>query len=88
MRQVANRRLWIGNAGDLRDPRVVLAAGIEAVVELADNEQMASLPRDLIRFRFPLLDGGHNADWLLRLAANSSRSRQSGAAPLPDTLRY
>ena len=53
------------------DPRVVISAGIEAVVELADNEQMASLPRDLVRFRFPLSDGGHNADWLVRLAANS-----------------
>jgi hypothetical protein len=70
MRQVAGYRLWIGNAGDLRDPRTVLGAGIEAVVELADNEQLAVLPRDLIRLRFPLADGGANPDWLLRLAVN------------------
>jgi hypothetical protein len=81
MRQVANRRLWIGHAGDLRDPRAVLAAGIEAVVELADNEQLATLPRELIRFRFPLSDGGHNSDWLLRLATNSVASLLSAGVP-------
>lgn len=71
MRQVANHQLWIGNAGDLRDPRGVMAAGVEAVVELADDEQLASLPRDLVRLRFPLSDGGQNADSLVRLAVHS-----------------
>ena len=71
MRQVANRQLWIGNAGDLRDPRALFAAGIEAVVELADSEPLALLPRELIRLRFPLSDGGDNADWLIRLAVQS-----------------
>jgi hypothetical protein len=28
MRQVAGRKLWLGHAGDLRDPRTVLALGI------------------------------------------------------------
>lgn len=71
MRQVFQLPLWIGNAGDLRSPREVLAAGIEAIVELADNEPLATLPRDLIRLRFPLSDGGANADWLVRLSADS-----------------
>ncbi len=71
MRRVAGRTLWLGHAGDLRDPRAVLAAGIEAVVELADSEQLAILPRELIRCRFPLSDGGPNPPWLLRLAAES-----------------
>jgi protein-tyrosine phosphatase len=71
MRQLVGRKLWIGNAGDLRDPRAVNASGIQAIVELADNEQLATLPRDLIRFRFPLSDGGANCDWLIRLAVNS-----------------
>ena len=71
MRQIAGRRIWIGNAGDLRNPRSVLAAGVEAIVELADNEQFAALPRELVRFRFPLSDGGGNSDWLLRLAIHS-----------------
>jgi hypothetical protein len=71
MRQVAGRKLWLGHVGDLRDPRSLLSVGIEAVVELADNEVFASLPRDLIRCRFPLSDGGENPPWLLSLAANS-----------------
>ena len=71
MRQITPRQLWIGNAGDLRDPHTVLATGIEAVVELADNELLASLPRDLVRLRFPLSDGGDNPAWLLRLAVKS-----------------
>src|SRR5215468_3039219 len=71
MRQVVGRTLWLGNSGDLRDPRAVMAAGIAAVVELADSEQLAVLPRDLVRCRFPLSDGGDNPPWLLRLAAES-----------------
>ena len=38
MRQVADRALWLGHAGDLRDASAVLAAGIDAVMELADSE--------------------------------------------------
>ncbi|HZZ80946.1 MAG TPA: hypothetical protein VFE62_20760 [Gemmataceae bacterium] len=38
---------------------------------MADNEQLAVLPRELIRFRFPLSDGGANATWLIRLAVTS-----------------
>jgi protein-tyrosine phosphatase len=71
MRPVAGRSLWLGHAGDLRDPRAVLDAGIEAVVELADSEPLAVLPRELVRCRFPLSDGGDNPAWLLRLAAES-----------------
>ena len=71
MRQIAGRKLWLGHAGDLRDPRAALAVGIEAVVELADSEQLAVLPRELVRCRFPLSDGGINPTWLLRLASES-----------------
>jgi hypothetical protein len=71
VRQVAGRALWLGHAGDLRDPRAVLTAGIEAVVELADSEPMAVLPRELVRCRFPLSDGGTIPSWLLRLASES-----------------
>ncbi len=37
-------------------------------MDLADNEPMAVLPRDLIHCRFPIFDGGDNERWLLRLA--------------------
>jgi protein-tyrosine phosphatase len=71
MRQVPGRALWLGNVGDLRDVRAVLSAGITAVVEVADCEPLAALPRELVRCRFPLSDGGENPPWLLRLAAES-----------------
>jgi protein-tyrosine phosphatase len=71
VRRLAGRSLWLGHAGDLRDARAVLGAGIAAVVELADSEPLAALPRELIRCRFPLSDGGDNPPWLLRLAAES-----------------
>lgn len=71
MRRVAGRALWIGNAGDLRDPKVVIDTGAEVVVELSDSEQPALLPRELVRLRFPLSDGGVNPQWLLRLAVES-----------------
>jgi protein-tyrosine phosphatase len=72
MRQIANRQLWIGHAGDLNNPRAVLNLGIQAVVELADNEQMATLPRDLIRCPFPINDGDEERSWLLRMAAETT----------------
>ena len=53
MRKIVGHDLWLGNAGDLRDPRPLLAAGVEAIVELADNEPFAPLPRELVRCRFP-----------------------------------
>jgi protein-tyrosine phosphatase len=82
MRQVAGRPLWVGNAGDLRDARVVMATGVEAVVELADSEQLAVLPRDLVRLRFPLSDGGDNPAWLLRLAAESVAALLRAGVPV------
>lgn len=71
MRQIRNRRLWLGHVGDLREVRAIFSAGIEAVVELAASEPGAVLPRDLIHLRFPLTDGGGNEPWSLRLAVQS-----------------
>jgi hypothetical protein len=71
MRRIDGRRLWIGNAGDLREPAPIFEAGIEAVVEVADSEPMATLSRELVRCRFPLSDGGDNALGVLRLAAEA-----------------
>ena len=77
MCQVAGRKLWLGQSGGLRAPRALRTAGIEAVVELADSEQMAILPRELIRRRFPLSDGGTTPPWLLRMATESVAGRCS-----------
>jgi hypothetical protein len=74
MRRIADRLLWIGHAGDLRDARSLMDLEPQAIVELADHEPLAILPRELLRFRFPLSDGGENAVWLLRLAIESTAS--------------
>jgi protein-tyrosine phosphatase len=74
--------LWIGNADDIRDARSVLEVGIEAVVELADNEMFAVLPRELVRCRFPISDGGENPSWLLRLAVESVAALLRAKVPL------
>jgi hypothetical protein len=71
MRQVKGRVLWVGHMGDTRRPGPLLDAGIAAVVELADSEPLATLPRELVRCRFPLSDGGSNPAWLVRLAVES-----------------
>lgn len=81
MRRIENRPLWIGHAGDLRDPSSVLALGIEAVVEVADNEQLAVLPRELVRLRFPLSDGYENKEWLVRSAVDSVSTLLSAHIP-------
>ena len=82
MHQVPGRALWLGNAGDLRDARAILLAGIEAVVEVADSELLAVLPRELVRCRFPLSDGGDNPPWLLRMAAESVASLLRAGVPV------
>ena len=82
MRQIAGRALWLGHAGDLRDPQAVLAAGIAAVVELADSEPLALLPRDLVRCRFPLSDGGDNPKWMLQLAVESVAALLRAGVPV------
>jgi hypothetical protein len=82
MRQIPGRGLWLGNAGDLRDIRTVMGAGIAAVVELADSEPFAVLPRELVRCRFPLSDGGDNSLWLLRLAAETVAALLRAGVPV------
>jgi hypothetical protein len=82
MRQVVGRPLWIGHAGDLRDARALMSAGIAAVVELADSEPMGLLPRELVRCRFPLSDSGDNPPWLLRLASETVAAFLRSSVPV------
>src|SRR5215207_1271751 len=72
MRKVDGYPLWIGNAGDLRRSMELHAQGIEAVVDLAASEPAATLPREVVYCRFPIVDGGGNSPWD---AANGNRSR-------------
>jgi len=68
MRRIADSSLWLGHAGDIRDLRAVLSAGVLAVVDLAMNEAPAHVTRELVYCRFPLFDGQGNPPWLLRAA--------------------
>ena len=70
MRPVAKSSLWLGHVGDIHDLRAVLAAGILAVVDLALEEPPATVTRELVYCRFPLLDGIGNPPWLLRAAVD------------------
>lgn len=62
--------LWIGHAGHVRNLRTVLDVGITALVDLALNEPVPQIPRDLIYCRFPLIDGVGNEPRLLRAAVH------------------
>src|SRR5262249_50717411 len=68
MRQILPYKLWLGHAGDGRNLRGLLAAGIAALVDLAQEEPPAPLVRELVYCRFPLIDGAGNPPWLLRAA--------------------
>ena len=57
MREILPIQLWIGNAGDGRDPKRLLQAGVVAVINLAAEEPSPVLPRSMIYCHFPLVDG-------------------------------
>ena len=60
MKKIELYKLWLGHAGDGRDFKQILDLGIEAVVQLAVEEPPLQPPRELIYFRFPLVDGSGN----------------------------
>jgi protein-tyrosine phosphatase len=68
MHQIQPHALWLGHADDGRDYQQILAAGIEAVVQLAVEEPALQPPRELIYVRFPLVDGTDNNKKILYLA--------------------
>ena len=61
MHEIQSGLLLIGHALDIREPKPLFDAGIEAVVDVAYEEPPARLPRQMIYCRFPLNDGGGNA---------------------------
>jgi protein-tyrosine phosphatase len=74
MRAVIPGLLWIGNARDARDPGQLMSAGIKAVVDLAMDEPVSMLPRDLVYCRLPLVDGDDDeALQILHLAVTTLR---------------
>lgn len=82
MRQLPGRNVRIGNAGDLRDIAKIMSLGVEAVVEVADSEPPAQLPRELTHCRIPLADAGENDVWRLQLAITTTSSLLGARVPL------
>ena len=60
MTEIESGLLWLGHALDIREPRDLFDAGIQAIVDVAYEEPPAQLPRQLIYCRFPINDGGGN----------------------------
>jgi hypothetical protein len=60
MREISQGRLWLGTVIDVRGVHALYDAGVEAVVDLAYEEPLAQLPRDLCYCRFPVVDGAGN----------------------------
>jgi protein-tyrosine phosphatase len=70
MRRIPGYPLFLGNVGDIRNASLIIA-NVGAVIDLAGNEAPATLARDLVYCRFPIVDGAGNPPWLLRGAAEA-----------------
>jgi hypothetical protein len=81
MRKISEYSLWLGHAGDIRDRRRTLEAGISAVIDLALEEPPATLTRELAYCRFPLIDGSGNPRWMLRSAVLTLADLVRSATP-------
>lgn len=68
MREILPGRLWLGNATDGGNVVKMNDVGIQAIVKLAFEEANPSLPRSMLFFRIPIIDGGEPQLPLLRLA--------------------
>ncbi|MCG6157430.1 protein-tyrosine phosphatase family protein [Rubinisphaera margarita] len=71
MREVLAHRVYTGHAGDARDLRTLMSAEFAAVVDVAMEEPPATLSRELIYCRIPLIDGGDNDGRLLDFAIDT-----------------
>lgn len=68
MREVLSQQLWTGNAQEARDIQGLYELGISAVIDLAAEEPVITLPRELTYCRLPLIDGEENQLILLQTA--------------------
>ena len=71
MVRISPHQIWIGHGGEGYDFIHILEYGIEAVVELAFEEEPWPTRRELIACRFPLIDGTGNKPELLALAVRT-----------------
>jgi protein-tyrosine phosphatase len=68
IREIHPDHLFIGNAMDARDVRLLYDHRIAAVVDLAVNEPPAHLARDMIYCRIPIDDGDGNSNAIITTA--------------------
>jgi protein-tyrosine phosphatase len=71
MRQIHPFALWLGHAGDGRNSKLLLDTSIAAVIQLAAEEPVLQLPREIIYCHIPLLDGAGNDPSTLALAVHT-----------------
>ena len=81
MREILPNQLWIGNAGDGRDPERLLQNGVVAVINLAAEEPSPVLPRSMIYCHFPLMDGVQDNQAALRVAIQTVASLLKNQVP-------
>ncbi len=81
MNQIAPYPVWIGHGAEGHDFARILDAGIEAIVELAEEEPSFPSRRDMISCRFPLIDGVGNRPDLLALAIRTVASLIASGVP-------
>lgn len=82
MREIIPQRLWIGNAGDARNVPALMTLGVQAVVDLAQEEPPCQLPRDIAYCRIPLNDGNGNIQAFLQAAIDVVMRFHRGNVPL------
>jgi len=85
MRELLPNQLWIGNAGDGRDPGLLIQNGVAAVISLAAEEPSPALPRSIVYCHFPLMDGVQDDQDILSLAIQTVVSLLKNQVP---TLVY
>jgi protein-tyrosine phosphatase len=64
-------QLWQGNSVEAGDVRAILDLGVQAVVDLAAEEEPIRYPRDILMLRYPIVDGAGNPRWLLESIVSS-----------------
>ena len=72
MYEVVPAKVWLGHAGDLRDPAVLERCGIKALIHVALEELLPALGRELLYCHFPLVDGAGSPRHLVAVCLDTT----------------
>jgi protein-tyrosine phosphatase len=81
LREVIPSQLWIGGAGDIAAPTSLYEAGITAVLHLDASTLPASLSREMVYCRVPLIDGAENSPERLKFVIETGVSLATHQVP-------